>query len=425
MALTSADERARARRKESKMRSIIRQAAARGIVPLGVAAALVAALAPRSAEAIPAFARQFNANCKMCHQPVPPRLNNFGLVFKRVGYRMPDTDEQDRFVLKDKPSKSLLEDFSAIADFRGETETGQPAAFMLDEAELMGAGVAGKHLSYAAQVAWEDGEFDLEAIEGHLLFGRPTANVTVRFGLLAPLAWDKFGHQSLTIAQPLLPHNRVAVGEFDGYRLHTDMPGVEVGFNLNRLGAEGGTLRSTFFTVGVFNGLAQEDGILSAFDENNDFKDVMLQVTQLWGDSHSIGALWYRGKVTGIGEEPFDDRLDRWVVFGNYRLPTGTDLVAGFGWGRDATTREDVGTVKSRSWYAEIDQRLSERAVAVVRWDSFDPDRAVSAVVRSGPTVGMTYQLVDNLLLSAEYRGIKQADEDREQQFTLRAKVLY
>ena len=392
---------------------------------LGVATSLAMALAPGAVEAIPAYARQFGAKCTMCHQPVPPRLNNFGLVFKRMGYRMPDTDEQDKLILKDKPSRSLLEDFSAIADFRGESERGEPAAFMLDEAELMGAGVAGKHLSYSAQVAWEDGEFDLEGIEGQVLLGRPTANVTARFGILMPLAWDKFGHQSLSIAPPLLPDERVPVGAFEGYRLHDRMPGIEVGFNLNRLGSEGGHIRSTFVTVGVFNGLAQGTDGLSFFEENNDFKDVMVQATQLWGDSHTVGALWYRGKATAIGEEGFDDRFDRWVVFGNYRLDTGTDFVAGFGWGRDVTTDQEIGTVKSRSWYAEVDQALGTKAVAVVRWDRFEPDRSVDAAVRSGPTVSATYQLFENLFLSAEYRGLRTGDEERERQLTLRAKVLY
>ena len=53
-------------------------------------------LAPARADAIPAFARQFNATCNMCHAPLPPRLNNLGITFKRLGYRLPDVDDQGR-----------------------------------------------------------------------------------------------------------------------------------------------------------------------------------------------------------------------------------------------------------------------------------------------------------------------------------------
>ncbi len=41
----------------------------------------------RESEAIPAFARKYNADCAMCHFPVIPRLNNFGQMYRRMGYR--------------------------------------------------------------------------------------------------------------------------------------------------------------------------------------------------------------------------------------------------------------------------------------------------------------------------------------------------
>jgi len=49
-------------------------------------------------EALPAFARKYNADCTLCHT-VWPRLNRTGYIFRRLGYRMPyEVDEQ-------KPSK--------------------------------------------------------------------------------------------------------------------------------------------------------------------------------------------------------------------------------------------------------------------------------------------------------------------------------
>ncbi|HWP99259.1 MAG TPA: hypothetical protein VNK92_02190 [Vicinamibacterales bacterium] len=381
-------------------------------------------LAPAEAWAIPAFARQFNVACSTCHAPVPPRLNNLGIVFKRLGYRMPDADDPGRLVLREKPSRALFDDFSLIGDFRGENSRGEPTAFALHEAEMMGAGAAGRRLSYSAQVAWEDGAFELEGLEGQVLLGRPQANFTARFGLLAPLLWDKFGHQRLSVSQAPLAHNRVPAGEFVGYRLHGAQRGVELGLNLTRLGAEGGAMRATFLAIGIYNGLTQEGDDL-VFEENNSFKDVLIQAMHLWGDSNTIAALWYRGKATDIGAEGFDDAYDRWALLGNYRLRSGTDILGGFSVGRDDTTVHEVGRITSRSWFLELNQAIAARTAAFVRYDRFEPNRSLADATLRGPTVGATHQVFDNLLLTAEYRGLRSGTGERGRDFVVRAIVIY
>lgn len=401
-----------------------RQSLGRALARLISLVAGIYLLIPTPAQAIPAYARQFNVKCGTCHTPVPPRLNNIGIAFKRLGYRMPDVDDDGRLILQDKPSKSVFEDFSLVGDFRGESVRGEPALFKLDEVEVMGAGAVGKKLSYSAQVAWEDGEFMLEGVEGQLLLGRPGLNVTTRFGVVAPLIWDKFGHWRLGISQAALPHLRVPAGEFSGFRLHDRARGVEVGLNVNRMGTEGGNLRSTFVAAGIYNGLSQgEDGV--AFEENNDFKDTMLQVVHLWGDSNTVGALWYRGRVTDIGEEAFEDRFDRVSVFGNYRFPSGTDILAGLSAGRDDTTAFALGRIDSRSSFLELNQAIGAKTSALVRYDRFEPNRDLADSDLRGPTIGVTHQLLDNLLVTGEYQGLRRGPDDRDRQFVVRAVVIY
>ncbi len=398
-----------------------------GLWPVVVAGLIVAAglvLAAPSAEAVPAFARQLNTKCSTCHSPVPPRLNNLGIIFKRSGYRLPDSDDKDRLVLKEKPSRSPFDDLSLVGDFRGESGRGEPTAFVLDEVEAMGAGSLSPRFSYAFQAAWDRGEVELEGLEGQVLLGRPTANVLARFGLLAPRLWEKWNHQRLTVSRPLLVSARTPAGEFAGFRWQENLPGVEVGATFNNLAAEGGALRSTSFTLGVFNGLAQREDAV-AVDENNDFKDVMLQTMHVWGDSNTVGALYYRGKVTDIGDERFGDRLDRWALVGNYRLPVGTDFVAGVGAGKDRTTQREIGTLESRGWFLEVDQPMGASMVAVVRYDQFEPDRVRSALDLRGPTVSATHHLFDNLLLTVEYRGLRRGDEPRGRDLVVRAVVIY
>lgn len=380
-------------------------------------------LLPNAGEAVPAFARQFNVKCTTCHTPVPPRLNNIGIAFKRMGYRMPDADDQGNLILKDKPSRGVFDDFSLIVDSRAIGVKGQPTALELHEVETLGAGALGSRLSYAAELAWEAGEFELEFGEAQLLLGRPGRNFTARVGLLPMLLWEKFNHQRLTIARPLLLNRRVPAGKFVGFRLRDIQPGVELGFNVNRLG-EAGALRSTYFALSVFNGLAQRDGVLN-FAENNDSKDVMLQAMQLWGESNTIAVLWYHGKVTDIAPAATQNRIGRWSFLGNYRLKSGTDLVAGVGFGRDDSTETGVGKIKSRGWFAELDQAVGQKAVVVARYDRFEPNEALSARDMSGPMVSATYHALDNLLLTLEYQGLRTGTGARRRDITARVTLTY
>lgn len=385
-------------------------------------AVLLLLAAGRPADAIPAFARQFGVKCSTCHSPVPPRLNNLGVTFKRLGYRMPDADEDGRLILKPKPSRSPFDDTSLIGDFRAERERDEPFSFVLDEMEAMAAGSLDSHLSYAAQVAWE-GEFELEGLEGQVLAGPPARNVTARFGLIAPLQWEKWNHQRLTISRPLLVSERVPIDGLEGPLWRDPQVGAEVGVNFIALG-ETGAMRSTFLSLGVFNGFSPADNELSR-RENNDFKDVMLQATHLWGDSNTVGFLYYRGKITDIGDEALADRVERWALVGNYRLGTRTDVLAGAGIGRDTPLVGEDEAIRSRGWFLEVDHEFAERAAAFARYDRFEPSRGLAELNLRGPTIGATHQLFDNLLLAAEYRGLKRGDEEPNHMLVLRAVVTY
>jgi hypothetical protein len=55
------------------------------VLVLGV---LVGVAAVRTAEAVPAFARQYDVQCNVCHTR-PPRLNSFGEQFHLMGFQMP------------------------------------------------------------------------------------------------------------------------------------------------------------------------------------------------------------------------------------------------------------------------------------------------------------------------------------------------
>ncbi len=405
--------------------TIKRQSFDRPILAWLWAIALVAGvclLAPAQAQANPSFARRLDAKCTVCHAPLPPRLNNLGITFKRLGYRLPDADPQGRLVLQDTPGRSLLDGFSLIGDVRLESFRGRPTAPSMHEVELVGAGSVNKYLSFATEVAWEAGEFEMENYEGQLLLGRSDANFTARFGLINPLSWDKFGHQRLGISRAHVLNRRVPAGAFVGYRPRDNQEGVEFGANFTSLAAEGGTMRSTFLSIGIYNGLTEAGNDLG---ENNNSKDVLGQVLHAWGENHTIGALWYRGKVTDIGTQAYDDTYDRWGVFGNYELRQGTDALGGFMVGRDNTTSSAVGRISSRSWFLEVSQAIAPRTAAFVRYDRFEPRRPSASVTRRGPTVGVSFQPLDHLLLTGEYTGQKVGAGTLGRDIVVRAIVIY
>ncbi|MCE5251878.1 hypothetical protein LLG96_16855 [bacterium] len=67
---------------------------------------LIAALAPETGRAIPAFARKYGFSCSTCHVAVP-KLKSYGDEFAGNGYQLPDADEPPR-AFKDAGDDRLL-----------------------------------------------------------------------------------------------------------------------------------------------------------------------------------------------------------------------------------------------------------------------------------------------------------------------------
>ena len=78
---------------------------------VALVATLMGYVQVRSAEAVPAFARQYDVQCNACHTR-PPRLNSFGEQFHLMGFQMPSAARPDGLlgVLKeDGPAKALID----------------------------------------------------------------------------------------------------------------------------------------------------------------------------------------------------------------------------------------------------------------------------------------------------------------------------
>jgi mono/diheme cytochrome c family protein len=110
------------------------------ILGAGLLAVIAAALAS-PAEAIPAYGRRYGVSCTTCHAPLPPRLNNVGIAFRKLGFRMPDADAEGRLILKTVLSHGIGDAASIVADVAArrnkEAEPGSSnTTFELSEVEL-------------------------------------------------------------------------------------------------------------------------------------------------------------------------------------------------------------------------------------------------------------------------------------------------
>ncbi len=81
------------------------------VLLVALVATLIGYVQVRSAEAVPAFARQYDVQCNACHTR-PPRLNSFGEQFHLMGFQMPSAARPDGLLgvfKEDGPTKALID----------------------------------------------------------------------------------------------------------------------------------------------------------------------------------------------------------------------------------------------------------------------------------------------------------------------------
>ncbi|MCE5198862.1 MAG: hypothetical protein ABFD54_00250 [Armatimonadota bacterium] len=91
---------------------------------IGITAGLVWSLligTSTSAIAIPAFAKKYKADCTMCHSNFP-RLNDFGTVYRRNGYKLPGHEKEELSTLKEVMPVSIIVKANA-SSASGDTRT--------------------------------------------------------------------------------------------------------------------------------------------------------------------------------------------------------------------------------------------------------------------------------------------------------------
>jgi hypothetical protein len=386
------------------------------------------------AEATPAYGRRYDTACQTCHAPLPPRLNNVGVLFRKLGFRLPDADDQGRFIIKPVAAHDIGDAASVVADVAGrrdsEVEEGEArTTFELSEVEIVAGTAIGERVSAQAMlVPWDEGEIELENAEIQVNLGTPRHQWIARGGLMQTYLWQKSTHGRLTLSTPLLYGSRAVegIGPFGGFGLGVSQIGAEVGYLFSSLNE--GRLRSTMLTATVLNGVNSEGE--AALRNTAEGADVYLQGLQLFGDRNTVGGFYYRGR-SFLDEDPDaglitpgKQRFARYGVMGNYLLLKRLDVVAGaaLGWDRSPVRSAEV---RFGGFFTEVDAQLMPAWIGVYRFDRVDPNRDEAGDATFAHTVSTTVRVDDHLYLTGEFQRRRLVDADRPWAIIANARFVF
>lgn len=375
---------------------------------------------PRTAYTTPSYARRYDTACATCHAPLPPRLNNVGMLFRRAGFRMPDADENGNLVLKAIPAHGITDAVSLSAEFVARREPApEPGTnrgtMGIDEVELVAGTAIDDHVSAQLMFLPQNGEgkAELEDIEAQVNFGLPSRQFVVRAGKMQTLLWQKGNHGSITPSLPLVLDEEPTgpVGGFGGLALGVKQVGVEAGYTFTQL--KKGKVLATLVSAAVLNGVTGS-GEAASRDPTGGV-DVLLQAYELFGSRNTAGAFYYSGRTLIDAEGalvppgPFRERFKRGGFLTSISPVEWLELAGSgvIGTDRSGELGRDVRT---RGGYLEATGSIRPHWTATYRWEQLDPDTDTGGDLLRANVLATSCQVWDSVLLSAEYRQVRQGE---------------
>jgi hypothetical protein len=178
----------------------------------------------RRAEAIPAFARQYDMQCNACHTR-PPRLNRFGEQFHMMGFQIPSASRPDGLVgslRDDGPVKTLIDSLALRIEgglFEYSESPRQTEATLAppDEFELFISRPLLPDLSIFAELEYEPNGIRFERNRGYVTGSR------MGLGNEAFFMWNLGRLVGLLGAPTMQMGGQTMVGRHGGFSMHGPM----------------------------------------------------------------------------------------------------------------------------------------------------------------------------------------------------------
>jgi hypothetical protein len=384
-----------------------------------VCSAVMMLVNAQEASAIPAFARKYNADCAMCHYAAYPRLNSFGLQYRRMGYRTPNEINKDQDITN--VSNYLSGRIRSQVAYDNTKGTKERTEFRAPEVSFLYMGAISRHWSaYIHGFADNGSNVDFH---GHVMgmWGDMDKSFMVRFGQMHMLNQEGVGGfdrpvgitSSPIYASPLTRNGVPMVFHFDLRR-----KGAEIAYNYGpgRLFAQ------------VMNGLDETGSGTRRIGDIDPRKDFLIGYDHILDEIASGFTLFYlngttHGTVTttgsGLGVPIGNGNRFSYSRFGFnankiFTLPGlgFFELIGGFVRSHDngpfggfvgplGTSSSDV---EGNAWYVESQQYITGPEITFFqRFSTIDLDGPKKNSLRKDYTIGAVTPIETWLRLAAEY----------------------
>lgn len=373
-------------------------------------ALLLGVICSGTAEAIPAWSRQYEKACSSCHTAWP-QLNKQGREFKENGYRM--ADEVGKNVEYDSfPVAAVL--ISRPYDKADSNEDAQSR--MLHELELFVGGAIGDQFSGFVEFEYEDAND--AALGDQIKPGMVAWNLSPAFNLQA--VWGQsFFADPYGLLRGLQHVTRGQVGVID-----SEYGGTDGNFNSSRqsLTATGRLGKKVFYAVGI----SGEAGDVEGTEAQNLNARLAFDIT----DKIMVGAVLVDGDVASIDRSYSRYGIDSQIDIANSRLDlayiTGKDDVCGVTDCTGLTTSEVDNDAYSVQWFYTFTTEAGRPTfVPTIRYDHFETNQASGDNADFDDfVVNLAYYIRENVKAYVEYwdrSGPTSAEDDSR--FTLQAHV--
>ncbi len=355
---------------------------------------LLGIIFPNRAEAIPAWARKYDADCSLCHSPAVPRLNKTGQKFRWRGFRMADEVGQAQDISKVGHFISLRG--RARAEYQNNETAEDSNQFVWHDTTLFYAGALSESLSSFSEIEVEDGEINIVAqIQG--ISGKSDHFTTLRIGQFHSMQGAGIGGfdrpTGVSRAEPLNSRSLTTSGI--PFRIRENQKGIEVAH----------VRGNSRILAQVVNGLGVNGNSGVAGDQDRD-KDFVLAYERIHDDNASgftlygYRGVWHNGAIGALGE---DFRFYRYGALGNKIFDSGTEIIGAYFRSED-TVPENVGPdVQGDSFYVEFEHYLKDPDTTLLaRYDWIDPDDSTKGDTRHIETIGVVHTYERHLRLGME-----------------------
>ena len=379
----------------------------------------IALAVPQESHAIPAWARKYNADCGMCHYAAYPRLNSFGIQYRRMGYRTPNEINKDQEIrdVNNYLSGRIRSQF-AYDNTKG---TKERTEFRSPEVSLFYAGAVSRHWSAYLHGFTQNGS-DVD-FHGHVMgmWGNMDKSFMVRFGQMHMLNQEGIGGFDRPVgitsspihASPLTQNAAPMIFHFDLRRKGAEIAYV---YGPGRLFAQ------------VMNGLDETGSGTRRIGDIDARKDFLIGYDHILDEIASGFTLFYLNGTThgtvsttgsGLGVPTGTDNRFSYSRFGLnvnkiFTLPGFgfVELIGGYVRSHDngpfggfvGPLGASLSDVEGNAWYVESQQYITGPEITFFeRYSAIDLNGPKKNSQRKDYTFGAVTPIETWLRLAAEY----------------------